>query len=78
MKQKNNTQQPRIIVGKNYVNRGSGTLGMGGGTFHIQGMDGNDAVVRNIKSNWTCVAHGIHIYEDGTIDWDYSTGGHFV
>ena len=26
---------------------------------------------------WVCTAHGCGIYADGTIDWDYSTGGYF-
>lgn len=25
-----------------------------------------------ITDGWTCVAHGIRQYEDGTIEWDYS------
>lgn len=35
------------------------------------------AVMQNTASGWTLNAHGIGIYPDGTIDWDYSTGGHF-
>ena len=26
---------------------------------------------------WTFVAHGCQMYEDGTIEWDSSTGGYF-
>ena len=36
--------------------------------------------VQNIKSGWTFYAHGVHIYEGqyvDSIDWEYSTGGHF-
>lgn len=36
------------------------------------------AVMQNTKSGWQLFAHGIGIYPDGTIDWDYSTGGRFV
>ena len=31
----------------------------------------------NTASGWELVAHGIVRYEDGTIEWDYSTEGHF-
>lgn len=27
--------------------------------------------------HWTFEAHDVNLYEDGTIDWWYSTGGHF-
>ena len=26
---------------------------------------------------WTFTAHGVRIYADGRIDWEYSTGGDF-
>ena len=35
------------------------------------------AIMQNIKSGWTFTAHGIRRYPDGTIVWDYSTGGRF-
>lgn len=38
----------------------------------------NSAIMVNMKSGWQCMAHGIGMYDDGTIDWDYSTGGRFV
>ena len=49
----------------------------GGGTFEClsHGADENSAIMRNVKSGWTFVAHGIGVYEDAKIDWDYSTGG---
>lgn len=31
----------------------------------------------NVASGWTFLAHGVGIYPDGRIDWDYSTGGRF-
>ena len=36
-----------------------------------------DAVLQNLTSGWTFLAHGCGVYEDGRIDWDYSTDGHF-
>ena len=33
------------------------------------------AIMRHTVSGWTLVAHGVRQYGDGTIEWDYSTGG---
>ena len=51
----------------------------GGGNFRCLRGGGYTAtaLMQNIASGWTCVAHGIVRYEDGTIEWDYSTGGYF-
>ncbi len=50
----------------------------GGGSFRcIRSGPTGEAVMQNVKSLWTCVVHGCGFYEDGRIDWDYSTGGHF-
>lgn len=27
---------------------------------------------------WSCIAHNCTQYEDGTIEWDYSTDGYFT
>ena len=35
------------------------------------------AVVRSTISGWTMVVHGTNIYEDGSIDWDFSTNGYY-
>lgn len=40
--------------------------------------DNNSAVMERVKDGWTLVAHGIQKYGDGTIEWDYSTGGHWI
>lgn len=32
----------------------------------------------NINSGWTFTAHVCARYEDGSIEWDYSTGGRFM
>ena len=34
-------------------------------------------VLRNVWSGWRFTAHGVNMYEDGTIDWDFSTNGRF-
>ena len=36
------------------------------------------ATMRNERSGWTFEAHGIGIYKDARIDWDYSTDGYFA
>lgn len=35
-------------------------------------------VMERITDGWTLNAHGVQMYADGTIEWDYSTGGHWV
>ena len=32
----------------------------------------------NEKSGWTITVHNVRMYDDGSIEWDYSTGGHFL
>lgn len=54
----------------------------GGGTFrcisaHTPVTNKNRALVQNVKSGWTCIAIGTIMYDDGTIEWDYSIGGGF-
>ena len=54
----------------------------GGGTFCClgkirKGPLGWAATFQNTKSGWTFQANGIHGYPDGSIDWNFSTGGHF-
>ena len=34
-------------------------------------------IMERITDRWTLEAHIITRYEDGTIEWDYSTGGHW-
>lgn len=31
--------------------------------------------LERVSDGWTLLAHGIRVYEDGGIVWDYSTGG---
>ena len=35
------------------------------------------AIFQAVKSKWTFLAIGCGQYEDGSIDWDMSTGGYF-
>lgn len=36
------------------------------------------ALVRSTITGWTMVIHGINMYDDGSIDWDFSTSGHWT
>ena len=51
----------------------------GGGSFKCLGTPDQAGAfpMRNTASGWTLQAHGVGIYDDGSIDWDYSTGGYF-
>ena len=66
-----NPQRFSPVVGEVYENAG-------GGRFTCRSSNGNHGRMQNIASGWDCVAHGIVRYEDGTIEWDYSTGGQFL
>ena len=62
--------------------RGAVYAAHGGGTFRCESKPygnwcGYCARMKNTKTGWTFEAKGIHIYLDKTIDWDFSTGGHF-
>ena len=68
-------QNPRPITpcgGKVYENAG-------GGKYLCTSNWGSseNCWFMNIASGWELLAHGIVQYEDGTIEWDYSTGGGF-
>ncbi len=68
-KRKRFNPEPRRV----YSNAGGGTY-----TCLANLDDQGTAVMQNSVSGWTLTAHGIGVYEDGSIDWDYSTGGHFA
>lgn len=40
--------------------------------------DENSAVMERLTDGWTLTAHGIQMYGNGTIEWDYSTGGRWI
>lgn len=33
--------------------------------------------MERVKDGWSLIAHGVIQYEDSTIEWNYSTKGHF-
>lgn len=52
----------------------------GGGQYLCvdYGYANDEFEFENLKSGWRLVAHGVGVYEDGKIDWDYSTGVGFI
>ena len=36
------------------------------------------ALVRSTITGWTMIIHGVNQYEDGSIDWDFSTNGYWT
>lgn len=58
------------IVGLVYTNRN-------GDDYICRSVNGSDGIMERIKDSWTLVAHGIQQYGNGTIEWNYSTGGHW-
>lgn len=50
----------------------------GGGDYRVLSLTAGCYKVQNIRSGWTCWAHGCTQHSDGSIEWDYSTGGIFL
>lgn len=63
------TRGAALVAGETYRNRA-------GGTFYCM-TGGETPIMQNVASGWTLVAHTVTVYDDGTIEWDYSTGGYF-
>lgn len=52
-----------------------------GSLYRCIGLTLEGAIFRAVKGTygkWECTCHGVGQYEDGAIDWDYSTNGHFA
>lgn len=62
----------RIVlqVGKIYKNRN-------GSTYICKVVNSNSAILERESDGWTLTAWGIGQHENGTIEWDYSTQGHW-
>lgn len=43
----------------------------------ISSMSDHSAIMERVKDKWTFVAHGVQQYTDESIEWNYSTGGHW-
>ena len=64
------------VKGEIYENAGSGKYLCESG---YQDEDGRSiAWMTNIKSGWSMTTKGIVMYDNGEIEWDYSTDGTFL
>lgn len=46
--------------------------------IHDDAYSKYSAQIRSTISGWTMFVHGTNIYEDGSIDWDFSTNGYWT
>jgi len=61
-----------LAVGKVYTNRN-------GSEYLCKAiLESRCYVMERVKDGWTLEAHIITMYEDGTIEWDYSTCGRWT
>ena len=67
------TRHVKLIPGITYTNKGGGRYRCLDTYSYIDA-----AQVENIESGWRCLAHNITMYDDGSIEWDYSTNGYFA
>lgn len=51
---------------------------LGGGLYRCLMTGEGIAMMQNVVSGWTFIAHGCGMYENKFIDWDYSTDGRFM
>lgn len=73
------------VTGQTYRNRSGGEYRCTGNTLYLNdaqrrralSLGEHTAYMKRVKDGWSLAAHGIIQYEDGTIEWNYSTGGHF-
>ena len=65
------------VTGQEYTNHNGSTYTcLEGGKGAAPGHDMTAKFERQ-SDGWTLTAHGVAQYEDGTIEWDSSTGGHW-
>lgn len=57
-----------LIVGAVYRNRN-------GSDYRCLEVYGGLACMERVTDRWTLIAHGVRQYANGTIEWDYSSGG---
>lgn len=78
MTTENRRQNPQPfspVKGEEYENAGGGRYLCD--SVQSSGKDCNAWMI-NVASGWTCYCKGIVRYDDGTIEWDRSVGGHFI
>lgn len=73
------------VVGQIYTNRNGGEYRCVHSHIYMSddskrrslSLGEHTATMERVKDGWSLIAHGVIQYEDGTIEWNYSTGGHF-
>ena len=65
------------VYGQVYENAGGGKFQCVTPPDLAFGYPDGEARMMNVLTGWTFRAVGIVQYEDGTIEWDYSSGGYF-
>lgn len=66
----NAQRHAQLEVGQTYTNKN-------GSDYKVLSGSGDTWIMRQPKSGWTFTAHVITMYDDGQIEWDYSTDGTF-
>lgn len=60
------------------LNEGTVYENAGGGFYKcLRVIDRDTYEMVNVYSGWVIIVHTVTYYEDGCIEWDYSTMGHF-
>ena len=60
------------------LNEGTVYENAGGGFYRCNKVIDRDSYeVVNVYTGWTCIVHVITYYEDGCIEWDSSSMGHW-
>ena len=73
------------VAGQIYRSRSGGEYRCTGNTLYMSdeqqrralSLGDHVAYMERVKDSWSLSAHGVIQYADGTIEWNYSTGGHF-
>lgn len=73
------------VAGQTYINRNGGEYRCTGNMSYESkereqralSLGEHWASFVRVKDGWSLTAHGVIQYADGTIEWNYSTGGHF-
>ncbi len=74
------------VVGQVYANRNGGEFQCIGDTSYFDSLGNLKMIVpqehcglfERVSDGWRLFAHGVLQYEDGTVEWNYSTNGHYA
>ena len=60
-----------LVVGEYYYNAGGGCYEC------LERINADCYIMINAQTGWKFLAHVITMHDDGTIEWDWSSEGHF-